>query len=109
MKITGIAWQGYVLPFRDEFRTSRDRAALYVTHAHELTEFTGYDEIESSARIVALLGASIVSSTDAAAVFAVFRARGMQVKQRLVSLLEVEKDGVDDPADGIEHRLRRRW
>lgn len=46
--------------------------------------------------IVALLGASIVSSTDAAAVFAVFRARGMQVKQRLVSLLEVES-GSNDP------------
>ncbi len=28
MKITGIAWQGYVLPFEDEFRTSRDRAGL---------------------------------------------------------------------------------
>jgi alanyl-tRNA synthetase len=36
--------------------TSRDRAALYVTHANELTEFTGYDDVESSAEIVALLG-----------------------------------------------------
>ncbi len=28
MKITGVEWQGYALPFRDEFRTSRDRAAV---------------------------------------------------------------------------------
>jgi cell volume regulation protein A len=46
--------------------------------------------------IVALLLASIVSSTDAAAVFAVFRSRGMRVKQRLASLLEVES-GSNDP------------
>jgi cell volume regulation protein A len=46
--------------------------------------------------MVALLGASIVSSTDAAAVFAVFRSQGMRVKQRLVSLLEVES-GSNDP------------
>src|SRR5512134_4079029 len=39
---------------------------------------------------VALLGASIVSSTDAAAVFAVFRARGTRVRERLTSTLEVE-------------------
>jgi cell volume regulation protein A len=46
--------------------------------------------------MVALLGASIVSSTDAAAVFAVFRSQGMRVKQRLASLLEVES-GSNDP------------
>ena len=46
--------------------------------------------------MLALLGASIVSSTDAAAVFAVFRSRGMRVKQRLASLLEVES-GSNDP------------
>ena len=37
----------------------------------------------------ALLGASIVSSTDAAAVFAVFRSRGMRVRERLAATLEV--------------------
>ena len=45
---------------------------------------------------VALLGASIVSSTDAAAVFAVFRARGMRVRERLAATLEVES-GSNDP------------
>jgi alanyl-tRNA synthetase len=39
--------------FRD---ASRDRAKLYVPHANELTDFTGYAEVESSATIVALLG-----------------------------------------------------
>ncbi|HET6638533.1 MAG TPA: potassium/proton antiporter [Gemmatimonadota bacterium] len=46
--------------------------------------------------IVAFLLASIVSSTDAAAVFAVFRAQGMRVKERLTALLEVES-GSNDP------------
>jgi cell volume regulation protein A len=46
--------------------------------------------------IVALLGASIVSSTDAAAVFAVFRSRGMRVRERLAATLEVES-GSNDP------------
>ena len=46
--------------------------------------------------IVAFLLASIVSSTDAAAVFAVFRAQGMRVKERLTSVLEVES-GSNDP------------
>ncbi|CAN5887181.1 potassium/proton antiporter [soil metagenome] len=46
--------------------------------------------------IVAFLLASIVSSTDAAAVFAVFRTQGMRVNQRLTSLLEVES-GSNDP------------
>ena len=46
--------------------------------------------------IVAFLLASIVSSTDAAAVFAVFRAKGMRVKERLAALLEVES-GSNDP------------
>ncbi len=48
--------------------------------------------------IVAFLGASIISSTDAAAVFAVFRSRGMRVKQRLASLLEVESASNDPMA-----------
>jgi cell volume regulation protein A len=46
--------------------------------------------------VVAFLLASIVSSTDAAAVFAVFRAQGMRVKERLTALLEVES-GSNDP------------
>ena len=46
--------------------------------------------------IAAFLLASIVSSTDAAAVFAVFRAKGMRVKERLAALLEVES-GSNDP------------
>lgn len=46
--------------------------------------------------IVAFLLASIVSSTDAAAVFAVFRAKGMRVKERIAALLEVES-GSNDP------------
>lgn len=45
---------------------------------------------------VAFLLASIVSSTDAAAVFAVFRSQGMRVKERLASTLEVES-GSNDP------------
>lgn len=45
---------------------------------------------------VAFLLASIVSSTDAAAVFAVFRAQGMRVKERLTAVLEVES-GSNDP------------
>lgn len=36
--------------------TSQNRAALYGAHAGALTTFTGYDETESSATIVALLG-----------------------------------------------------
>lgn len=48
--------------------------------------------------IVAFLAASIISSTDAAAVFAVFRSRGMRVKQRLASLLEVESASNDPMA-----------
>src|SRR5688572_4304774 len=46
--------------------------------------------------IVAFLLASIISSTDAAAVFAVFRAQGMRVRERLTALLEVES-GSNDP------------
>ena len=47
---------------------------------------------------VAFLTASIVSSTDAAAVFAVFRSRGMRVRERLASLLEVESASNDPMA-----------
>jgi cell volume regulation protein A len=46
--------------------------------------------------LMAMLLASIVSSTDAAAVFAVFRSRGMRVRQRLAATLEIES-GANDP------------
>jgi len=46
--------------------------------------------------VQAFLLAGIVASTDAAAVFAVFRSRGMRVRQRLVDTLEVES-GSNDP------------
>jgi alanyl-tRNA synthetase len=39
--------------FRD---TGRDRSALYAAHAGTPTEFTGYTQVESESRILALLG-----------------------------------------------------
>lgn len=50
----------------------------------------------------ALLLGSIVSSTDAAAVFAVFRSKGMRVRQRVARLLGLQRPPVPEPPVSLE-------
>lgn len=94
-----ILFDGGLRTDLDLFRLARGPAFVLATVGVVLTALV------MAAAVVAIFGVpwlnglllgSIVSSTDAAAVFAVFRSKGMSVRERLAATLEIES-GSNDP------------